>query len=101
MLTLCANSRMVPMGLLPVPDVARALRVYEVQVVEWCRNGVLRAEKHRGTWWVRVDVLTDFIEHSSWVMVAAPNGDPVLAGSVTDRGRELLVADRSAHEAVG
>lgn len=72
MLTLCANSKLVPMGLLRLPEVAQSLGVLEAQVAQWCRSGAMKAEKHGGSWWVRVDDFTRFVEGSKWILVEPP-----------------------------
>lgn len=77
MLTLCANSKYVPMGLVPCREVAAALGVFPEQVSHWIKAGNLRAEKHGGTWWVRIDTLTDFISRSKWMLVE-PAPAPVI-----------------------
>jgi len=75
MFRLCTD--MVPMGLVPVATVAEFLGVEPEQVIAWCKAGTMRAQKHTGEYWVRVDSLGRFVEASRWVLAADPTGTPV------------------------
>lgn len=74
---LTISSAIIPVALIPIASVAKVLGVSAEEATSWCESRHLLATLHLGHWWVSVADLTDFVERSTWKLVAlAPSFRP-------------------------
>jgi len=76
-MNLTISSASIPMALIPLHAVAKVLGVTADEAAGWCESRQMLATLHLGHWWVSVADLTEFVERSTWKLVApAPSFRP-------------------------